>query len=138
MTDEQKAEDYVKINHSHIMSGTMKSIYKKIYLDGLAEGRKEKCLEQNNDGTIRPCEVMKENAELKAQIEKQQHHIEIICNTQKQKMMLLRYIRIKENLEAQIEKMKCCGNCKHNGIDCVWLENHNQKCINLNKWESAE
>lgn len=37
--------------------------------DGLAEGRKEKCLEQNKDGTIRPCEVMKENEELKAEIE---------------------------------------------------------------------
>lgn len=61
MTDEElykTAEEYVKTNHSHIMSGTMKSIYKKIYLDGLAEGRKEKCLEQNIDGTIRPCEVM--------------------------------------------------------------------------------
>lgn len=41
MTDEEKAEEYVKANHSHIMSSTMKSIYSKIYLDGLAEGRKE-------------------------------------------------------------------------------------------------
>lgn len=43
MTDEEKAEEYVKTKHSHIMSGTMKSTYRKIYLDGLAEGKKEVC-----------------------------------------------------------------------------------------------
>lgn len=41
MTDEEKAAQYVKENHSHIMSRTMKSVYQKIYLDGLAAGRKE-------------------------------------------------------------------------------------------------
>lgn len=70
MTDEEKAEEYVKTNHSHIMSGTMKSIYKKIYLDGLTEGRKEQknkdegfcelvCMK---DGKI--AELEKENADL--------------------------------------------------------------------------
>ena len=42
----------------------------QMYKLGQVEGRKEKCLEQNNDGTIRPCEVMKDNEQLKAQIEK--------------------------------------------------------------------
>ena len=43
-------------------------------------------------------------------------------------------------LKAQIEKMKCCGNCKH------LREKHNDNCIFIkslstivcNKWELAE
>lgn len=80
MTEEEKAEEYIKTNHSHIMSSTMKSIYSKIYLDGLAEGRKEgyeqgknnerelQCGKKNYEKDIAKLE--KENAELKAQIEK--------------------------------------------------------------------
>lgn len=41
----------------------------QMYRLGLAEGRKEKCFEQNKDGTIRPCEVMKDNEELKEDVE---------------------------------------------------------------------
>lgn len=72
------------------------------FIKGLAEGRKEKCLEQNKDGTIRPCEVMKENAELK----------------------------------AQIEKMKCCGNCKKKCKKIPEIK----KCLDSNRseWEMEE
>lgn len=76
MTDGEKAEEYAENKRiSDIDKGyDNRNVYycglEKGYLDGLAEGRKEKCLEQNNDRTIRPCEVMKENDELKAQIEK--------------------------------------------------------------------
>lgn len=39
------------------------AIDKKIKAWEKEEGRREKCLEQNKDGTILPCEVMKENEE---------------------------------------------------------------------------
>lgn len=89
----------------------------KAYLDGLSDGRKEECFEQNNDGTIRPCEVMKENEELK----------------------------------AQIEKMRCCGNCinfKEQEIQYIGKPGtiHRFSCNGLNvapnmkcsKWEYKE
>ena len=72
MTNEEKAEEYYW--SKEVIPPNKKSI-EQAYLDGLAEGRKEKCLEQNKDGTIRPCEVMKENEELKAQIEKMKNFI---------------------------------------------------------------
>lgn len=37
----------------------------KEYNIGLAEGRKIQCGEQGKDGMLKPCEVMKENAEAK-------------------------------------------------------------------------
>lgn len=43
---------------------------------------------------------------LKKIIEKQQHEIEIISNTQKQKSMLLRQIRIVNNLTEENDKLK--------------------------------
>ena len=43
--------------------------------------------------------------------------------------------RIKE-LEAQIEKMKCCGNCAKNGHICVAEEIQGKLCgKNKDKWE---
>lgn len=92
MTEEEKAEEYAdKIlsdsKYPFIFSKEkVKEYIIKVYSDslkccenaykkGLAEGREEKCLEQNNDGTIRPCEVMKENEQIKAQIEKMKNII---------------------------------------------------------------
>lgn len=85
MTDEEKAKNYFEDSKDYYDSRepiTDRQL-RQIYLDGLAEGRKEKCLEQNKDGTIRPCEVMKENEELKKE---------------------------NEQLKTQIEKMKRCFN----------------------------
>ena len=43
--------------------------------------------------------------------------------------------RIKE-LEAQIERMKCCGNCAKNGHICVAEEMQGKLCgKNKDKWE---
>lgn len=43
-------------------------------------------------------------------------------------------------LENQIEKMKCCGNCKHlmkeHNENCVFIKSLNTICCN--KWELAE
>ena len=39
-------------------------------------------------------------------------------------------------LEAQIEKMKCCGNCAKNGHICVAEEMQGKLCgKNKDKWE---
>ena len=41
-----------------------------------------------------------------------------------------------EQLEAQIEKMKCCGNCAKNGHICVAEEMQGKLCgKNKDKWE---
>ena len=41
-----------------------------------------------------------------------------------------------EELEAQIEKMKCCGNCAKNGHICVAEEIQGKLCgKNKDKWE---
>ena len=41
-----------------------------------------------------------------------------------------------EELEAQIEKMKCCGNCAKNGHICVAEEMQGKLCgKNKDKWE---
>ena len=47
----------------------------------------------------------------------------------------------KENaeLKAQIEKMKCCGNCAKNGHICVAEEMQGELCgKNKDKWEIKE
>ena len=44
-----------------------------------------------------------------------------------------------EQLKAQIEKVKCCGNCKHrNNYNFPTLEEPCKKCLNYSKWELAE
>lgn len=121
MTDKEKAEEYVKTNHSHIMSGTMKSIYKKIYLAGLAEARKEYseipctscCITESLESDLADLnyqlvnlsanakELEKENAELKAQIEK----IKLESDKQlkivhKQLESLLKYAKDKEIIKS--------------------------------------
>ena len=44
-----------------------------------------------------------------------------------------------EQLKSQIEKMKCCGNCKLRGAECVALEYQGILCGKTrDKWELAE
>ena len=44
-----------------------------------------------------------------------------------------------EQLKAQIEKMKCCQNCKLRGAECVALEYQGVLCGKTrDKWELAE
>lgn len=128
MTDEEKAKE-ITMKHFEITECCFENLLpNKSYvynfyngvLKGLAEGKKEKCLEQNNDGTIRPCEVMKENEQLKAQNESLADTI------------------ISQN--EQNEKMKCCGNCKHGfseGVGCMQRA-RGMICDNKDKWELAE
>lgn len=45
----------------------------------------------------------------------------------------------KSKLVSQIEKMKCCGNCKLRGAECVALEYQGILCGKTrDKWELAE
>ncbi|MCQ2589254.1 MAG: hypothetical protein MJ179_02415, partial [Treponema sp.] len=106
------------------------------------------CLEQNKDGTIRPCEVMKDNEELE-EIRAQQARI--INNDTKRT----------ERLKAQIEKMKCCTTCVNHTFyipqvdrlvkgkddtkceNCIHyslnkLENYRKGKELVDKWELAE
>jgi hypothetical protein len=44
--------------------------------------------------------------------------------------------KVTKELEAQIEKMKCCGNCAKNGHICVAEEMQGKLCgKNKDKWE---
>lgn len=127
MTDEEKAEEYVKeqiLKHNKEVVLRPKNAVtyidelKQVYLDGLAE-------------------LEKENAEL---IDK--------LNLQNQRLNEL----IKENaeLKEQIEKMKCCHNCKNCEINftkdsgikygCKKLRHKSDDCIlhNYYHWELAE
>lgn len=151
MADEEKAKELTtelicnkceEIKHCKII-GTDKCItyirslnailqgYKK----GFEEGRKEKCFEQNNDGTIHPCEVMKvceeieegakviakENAELKEQL-KNNPYVQLL---QKEKAELA------EDFAKQIEKMKNKLNCsKYHYCLCK-----DKTCKDCKDWE---
>lgn len=45
----------------------------------------------------------------------------------------------KSKLVSQIEKMKCCKNCRIRGAECVALEHQGILCGKTkNKWELAE
>ena len=65
-------------------------------------------------------ELEKENAELKKE----------------SNQLFLEGAKRVEELEAQIEKMKCCGNCAKNGHICVAEEMQGKLCgKNKDKWE---
>lgn len=121
MTDEEKANEYFK----NLDDCRTKELMIDAYLDGLAEGRKEKCLEQNKDGTIRPCELLKENEELKERLQIESQSLHEQCE-------------IVSKQVDQIEKMKRCFNCSKwfsNTELCVSNERGTNIC---DKWELAE
>ena len=46
------------------------------------------------------------------------------------------YNKAKEEMQEQIEKMKCCGNCSKNGHICVAEEMQGKLCgKNKDKWQ---
>lgn len=117
MTDEEKAEKYFEDSKDYYDSRepiTDRQL-RQIYLDGLAEGRKEKCLEQNNDGTIRPCEVMKENEELKEQLQNNPY-VQILQNEKAE---------MAEDFAKQIEKI----------TSILWWESHTDDDKLRNIWK---
>lgn len=111
MTDEEKAEEWCKNNCGvWVKDCNFACNGKQGVLYGLAEGRKEKCLEQNNDGTIRPCEVMKENEKLKEEL-KRFSNVDEINNLQtviqnKDRKRIHKLEKENNNLKKEIEKLK--------------------------------
>lgn len=106
MTDGEKAEKSLEKRKGEywcIKTDNVYIPYTEGYKDGLAEGRKIQCGEQGKDGMLKPCEVMKENAELK----KDKEYLDKINNEQTEVIL---------HLNEQIEKMKCCENCKHHSF----------------------
>lgn len=108
MTEEEKAFEwaYNYPKHAKYTNVDILEMLEDTYLTGLTEGRKE---------------IKKENAELKAQNEELQFNLRSRND-------------LVEELTMQIEKMKCCGNCKKNNnctftSDCVYV---------CDKWELSE
>lgn len=65
---------------------------------------KEECMQQKKDGTLKDCPIVKEN----------------------------------EQLKEQIEKMKCCGNCRKSrvGNPCpYWNDSFQCKKDNYKEWK---
>lgn len=140
MTDEEKARKYFEDSKDYYDSRkpiTDRQL-RQIYLDGLAEGKKLGKEEQwkatekaQKKTSARIKELEKENEQLKKDKElldntnneqtkvilELQEHIREVENDSNN-CEHWSYTRIKQ-LEEQIEKMKCCGNCKHRE-DCVY------------------
>lgn len=138
MTDEEKAEEYVigkAHEHYHFLfeenNGSPVDFAKLCYLDGLTEGKKEK--ECNCITYFSFKDLEKENAEL-------QKDKEWLDNTNNEQTKVIL------ELQEQIEKMKCCQNCKkrrtcikHNNFIYPEMTNPiNYGCDNLSKWELKE
>lgn len=126
---------------------------KDAYNYGLAEGRKEQ--EKNDKGFCKNVcmkggkitELEKENEQLKAEIKQIIERERVVPEH-----YLCEMIEKNKELKAQIEKMKCCTNCKHNNYTYWQSHCNNPKvkickllmqkeeviCANYDKWELKE
>ena len=165
MTLEQKAEEYVKNNCCEFCvlvddckAETITCFSKECFIKGYEQGKKDYIT--NDRSYVIPTkemsylEIAKKNAELidknnnlakvsevrlanwqrlekeNEQLKKDKEYFDKVNNEQTEVIL---------KLNEQIEKMKNCFNCaRRKSGDCVWLENKNQECKNLNKWELAE
>lgn len=165
MTDENKAEEYVnkklcslcREEKSKTKCATCPTYLTAYicYLDGLAEGRKE--LEKENAEQKQKLEsdqlALNEANEIIAELkynlkcrddELAESKAEINQIIERERVVpehyLCEMIDKNKELKAQVEKMKCCNNCKNAHYD--WreqvLEGICNECRNYNKWESAE
>lgn len=145
MTDKERAEEHALLycakNCTRNKCATRKTCerYKARYrsfLAGLAEGRaeleireklikywKKKCKDKSND----VIELQKENAELKEQNKDLCESLDIMNNRESE-------------LLKQIEKMKCCPNCKkeRNKPEPLAVHVSCAKCKDYSEWELAE
>lgn len=124
LSDEEKAEKYVNETFGRT-NPIVAMTYINIYLEGLEEGRKE-VREHETTCVNRLHHIEKENAELK----KDKEWLDNTNNEQTEVIL---------QLQAQIEKMKCCRNCKHfNQVEIHCDLYAKYECVNLDKWELAE
>lgn len=117
MTNEERAEEILQTKGSMTFCakgcGYTEKV-KELIAIGLAEGKKEKetdifdrwCRDEGYECQFLE-KLVKENAELQKKSDTNHSLVEQLADKD---------IEIAE-LKAQIEKMKCCGNCKHNGSD---------------------
>lgn len=130
MTDKEKAKEYCKSSKDFVKytSETYKRRLGKAYLDGLKAGRKESLL-------VLICE--QEHVEMLEKLhESDKRAIEIIMK---------KWEAERNELKAQIEKTKCCANCKHKNIyqydfinECRLTGNQTNYEHKCDKWELAE
>lgn len=160
MTDEKKSEEYAEgkaHEHYHFLfeenNGNPVDFAKLCYLDGLADGRKE---QENKDKVFcesfcmsgRIIEFEKENAELKAQIKLLTEKVGFWEEQTKLKeAQIEEYDRLNmfdiartDELKAQIEKMKCCANCKYENKSSYKHEclHTSKRCAGYENWEMAK
>lgn len=151
MTDKEKARNYyfslreknIEFNYENVRMCIIQA-----YIDGLTEGREEMKKEYKENAIPYVFELRdkvndleKENAKLRERV------------TDLNKPPLYDgYSLQKENkeLKAQIEKMKCCENCRYNaGFDfsCnvvraskygATKDKNGEDCHNFDKWELSE
>ena len=108
MTLEEKAEEKAeKYSEAFIEKGVAKASYAKGYIAGATEVTKE--LQEENERLVNDYEMI--------------HNCFLIKENEVKK------------LEAQIEKMKSCGNCKYCGTPCTHPSE--EACEDLDKWELA-
>ena len=150
MTDEEKAEEYViKRPFIHLLGRNtffIQKEFKDAILWALAEGRKEKCFEQNKDGTIRPCEVMKENEQLKEQnktiLEDNDTLNKWVDDLRKEnenyKMAENESLEIIADLKAENEKLKICRNCNKEFTETCETCRRGLYDGEFDNWELAE
>ena len=86
--------------------------------------------------------IKRQQEELRRMNEEREHLLKII---HKKNLQGMRLVRRRKELQEQIEKMKCCGNCTHrrywgNELDCKLDLDKQFECDNNNKkyWEFRE
>lgn len=141
MTEEelkQKADDFIITRQNHIkyFSGeAVKILLKNFAVEIVAEATKELQEEnrqlKNDYEMIHNCFLISENEKKELQSENEELQ---------QKYLSESYEKAK--LVEQIEKMKCCGNCKHHyfigdELECRLLDK-GINCDNEEKWELTE
>lgn len=132
MTDEEKWYEYCKAKKMAWWTQYDEERAKRIYLDGLAEGRKESAKDIN---------VLTKENKLQEEINRLEKEKTFVNNPAPNIQEEVITLRIENaELKEQIEKMKCCENCKkHRNRDCSedkkFYARTTKQC---NEWEPAE
>ena len=113
--------ELVKLN-KHLYKNVCRLIRQKIILKEQIADIKANC-----DLSIEGRDIKIKELELELTVEKDQHQEEINLHLHAED-----YIK---SLEQQVEKMKCCGNCKFKGCDKSNSYQTCWYCTNKDKWK---
>lgn len=157
MTDEEKAEEYRKATYI-LTSDSLKELVEKCYLDGLAEGRKEKELSYKvgkvTKAELNKCKTIEEKMEwlgkvLGQAIFKNDMNYAVWVNVQKNNIIETLGKEIEEQkvihesdkksisliiekgkeLEKEISVLLSCANCPENKGGYICAKEYNNKCL---------